>query len=105
MEFDAPALSDDKTVLHLYRIAQESVNNAVRHGKASRISIRIDTSDAVLTMVIQDDGCGMSAGWPDNAGQGTTIMRHRASVLGGSLDFETPGEGGVRVICRTPLRK
>ena len=105
LAFDAPCITDDKTILHLYRIAQESINNAVRHGKAHRISIHVTGSDGALTMAVQSDGRGMPSDWRESAGQGIRIMRHRAGVLGGSLAFESPADGGVRVVCRVPHRQ
>ena len=84
-----------------YRIIQESLTNAARHGRARQCAIWICPDDA-LRLVIEDDGAGL----PNDlqSGVGITSMRERAEELGGTLDVESRVEGGTRVRAVLPLR-
>jgi PAS domain S-box-containing protein len=96
-------LFDHATATHLYRIAQESVTNAVKHGKATRIAIvfEADAGHAVLT--ISDDGVGLAHGSRSAEGMGLRIMPYRAHMIGGHLDIGPGRDGGTRVSCRFPI--
>ena len=91
---------DLPTAMHLYRIAQESISNAVRHGRASRVDLQvtIDQTTRWLTLAIVDNGKGLP---PRNArrpgGQGLRIMTHRARMIGATLEV-APGSGGGTVV-------
>lgn len=88
--------------IHLYRIAQEAVTNAIKHGKASQIIIRLDQEESLLTLSIRDDGIGL----PENArlgqGMGLRIMAYRASMIGASFSIERLPIRGTRVLCTLP---
>ena len=88
---------------HLYRIAQEAVNNAVKHGKPSNVEIALAVEGDTLVLSVTDDGVGIAAGAEPGEGLGTSIMSYRASVLGGALSVEPGPSGGVRVRCAMPL--
>ncbi len=92
--------------LGLYRIAQEAVSNARRHGAASRVRVSLEVQPTVAELTIADDGRGWS-GHPStlgsNRGEGLPGMRERAQMLGGSLRVEAAPEQGVRVIVAAPL--
>ncbi len=82
---------------HLYRIIQESIHNAVRHGKARHIQISLKTLGRNLRLTVRDDGVG----FPDVRGRGLGlhIMNYRAGAIGALLEIRsTPGRG-VTVIC------
>jgi signal transduction histidine kinase len=97
--FEEPVLIQDSAVTtHLYRIAQEAVHNAIRHGKARNIGIRLDKAGSLVTLDICDDGAGLPAGVPPNPGMGLRNMKYRASMIGGSLTLER-GEPGAIVTC------
>jgi PAS domain S-box-containing protein len=91
------------TATHLYRIAQEAVNNAVKHSGAHQVSIRLTGTDSALELQIQDDGRGLPAISHRSEGMGLHIMDYRARSLGGSLDFAS-NEQGTLVTCRAPQR-
>jgi signal transduction histidine kinase len=99
---DDPVLIENRNVAnHLYRIAQEAVHNAVRHGHAKRIVIRLEGSDCGGgSLYVQDDGCGISGNGPGSSGMGLDIMRYRAGMIGGSLEVKRAGERGTTVACR-----
>ena len=90
---------------HLYRIAQEAVSNAIKHGKAHRVSIRLATIGDRLELSIVDDGQGLLELPDRQRGMGLSIMHYRAGMIGGSLTVENvPAPGsGVRVICSAPF--
>jgi signal transduction histidine kinase len=92
---------DEQQTLHLFRIAREAVTNAVRHGHATLVRMRVRAVGGELLFDVTDDGPGL----PDRAtaGRGIAGMRHRAEALRGSIDW-TPGTlGGTKVILRFPL--
>ena len=92
------------TAEHLYLIAQEAVNNAVKHGGGARIVLTLDYDERGGELTIEDNGRGLAAAAkPDReGGNGLRIMRHRAEVFGGELAVGSGPLGGVRVQCRFP---
>lgn len=94
---------EDATVAgHLYRIAQEAVNNALKHGKPRRLGIRLQRrgSDAVLT--VTDDGRGIGPLSPIRQGLGLHIMQYRAGLLRGTVTVQARRGHGTEVICTAP---
>ena len=94
-------LADDAASLHLFRIAQEAVNNAVRHSKAGQIRIELDTIGQTTMLAVHDDGVGMPAAAPRGKGMGISVMQYRARMIGGSLEIRS-SPSGTSVICRCP---
>ena len=88
---------------HLFRIAQEAVRNAVRHGKAKHIDVRLHSRDCRLTLLIQDDGSGLPPIARRGEGLGLRIMAHRAEMIGATFALERPPAGGTLVQCTLPL--
>ena len=103
-ECDEPVLIDDVNVAtHLYHIAQEAVNNAIRHGKSRNIVIGLRSQDDVGVLTIQDDGGGFAKKQASHPGVGLSIMNYRANMVGGSLKV-SPNEGrGITVTCMFPI--
>jgi signal transduction histidine kinase len=99
-EHDAPVLIEDAaTATHLYRIAQEGVSNAIRHGKAKRIVITLSEQKGRVTLTVEDDGVGLPEGWQQGRGLGTRIMAHRAAMIGGDFEIDLNPTGGTFVRC------
>ena len=92
------------TATHLYRIAQEAVSNAIRHGKASRVQIRIVSAGNRLVVSVADNGVGLPKTPPRSSGMGWRIMRYRAGMIGGSLSIEPIEAGGTLVSCSVSLQ-
>src|SRR5262249_8801975 len=88
---------------HLYRIAQEAVRNAVRHGQARSIRLHLSAARAKVKLSITDDGIGMPGDALDAVGMGLKIMCYRARMLGGDVSFEPVEPSGTRVVCECPL--
>lgn len=101
---DSPPLIDDAiTGMHLYRVAQEAVNNAIRHGKPKQIVISLSNQKGRVELTIEDDGSGLAEDWQKNRGMGTRIMAHRAAMTGGTFSIEPNPTGGTFVKCSIPV--
>lgn len=92
-------INDNTTALNLYRITQEAINNAIRHGKAQHLDISLTLDDEMLRLSICDDGIGFS-GTADNdhktsSGMGIKIMQYRAKQLGAKLEILLSNENGT----------
>ena len=95
-------IMNDNVALNLYRITQEAVNNAIRHGGAQQISISLFIEEGKLRLSIADNGCGFSHNSHPikhiiTPGIGIKIMHYRAKQIGASLEFLQRPEGGVEV--------
>jgi signal transduction histidine kinase len=90
--------------LHLYRIAEEAVANAVKHAGAKRITIGLAILEGRPVLEIADDGKGIGRKLK-NEGMGLRNMQYRANVIGGDLKLEQREGGGTCVRCTLPLRK
>jgi len=102
-EYDEPVLiHNEATGNHLYRIAQEAVHNAIKHGHAKNIGIELTgvTGRGILT--IRDDGSGIMDPGGNHVGMGLNIMRYRAGMIGGVLEIVRCGERGTLVTCMFP---
>jgi signal transduction histidine kinase len=100
---DAPLDLDEGAATHLYRIAQEAITNAVKHGSASRIEITCDRIADGLVLTIKDDGSGLAAASTEHRGMGLNIMYYRARSIGGELTITDCPDGGTVVRCTLPL--
>jgi len=99
-ECDLPVLIyDSATAGHLYRIAQEAVGNAIKHGKAKNILIRLDASEDNTVLSVKDDGTGLPDVLPKNRGMGLRIMAHRSAMIGGLFNARRDETGGTLVTC------
>ena len=91
---------DEKVATALYRIAREAARNAVLHGAAQRIVIRLVGSDNALELQVRDDGQGMAEVPSAGPGMGLQIMRHRARLVGGTIEIDSEVGRGTVVRCR-----
>jgi signal transduction histidine kinase len=96
-------ISNREMAIHLYRIAQEATSNAVRHGRASAISIHLAIGGGQVILTIADNGIGIDPAGPQGSGMGLRSMRYRAGVLNGAVEISPVPSGGTRVCCRAPL--
>lgn len=100
---DVVLLFDDATATHLYRIVQESLNNAVKHADASHIdvSLKIERDHGLLEII--DNGIGIPNDFSDSSGLGLNIMKHRCGLFDGEITINPAGQRGTKVCCRFPL--
>jgi PAS domain S-box-containing protein len=97
-----PALIRDNSVAtHLYHITQEAVNNAIKHGRATRITILVSVGSNRVLLAVEDNGSGLPES-PENPGMGLHIMRYRAKMIGGAIEFRRLSGGGTLVHCSFP---
>jgi PAS domain S-box-containing protein len=97
-------IHDNPTATHLYRIAQEAVQNAIRHGKATRVVIVLSTEENAVTLCIKDNGQGFPQSLPKIRGMGLEIMKYRARTIGGQLSHMPNTRGGTVLSCVLPAR-
>jgi len=102
---EPPVLVNDiNLATHLYHIAQEAINNAIRHGKARMICVDLSRVGGQCELSICDDGVGLGD-ITGNSGMGLQIMSYRARMIGGSLEIERATGGGTIVRCAFPVPK
>lgn len=117
-------VSNPHLAVHLYRIAQEALNNAVKHARPRTIVTRLTITagnalraagaaggagrpgqaDRTITVSVEDDGCGFDPQAVKTGGMGLRIMRYRAKMVMGTLDVRSRTGGGTVVTCTCPLR-
>jgi signal transduction histidine kinase len=93
----------DATVgIHVYRVLQEALSNVSRHSGTDRAWVRLRYLPSALELEVEDHGSGVAAR-TGRRGLGLVAMRERAELVGGSIEFSRPDEGGTRVRLRVPL--
>jgi signal transduction histidine kinase len=103
--FDCPApvrVKDAEVAGQLYRIAQEAVNNALKHASPAEIRIGLGSSDGSVVLEVDDDGGGIPAEPTGSKGIGLRVMRYRARTIGARLETGSPPAGGTRISCTIP---
>jgi two-component system, LuxR family, sensor kinase FixL len=104
LECPQPVLLENRTsATHLYRIAQEAIGNAVKHGQAKTIVIILKRVDGELVLSVKDDGVGFSQDGGAIEGMGLRIMEYRADMIGAMLRIDSLKGEGTTVACRLRL--
>ena len=96
-----PCLDPQQRIV-LFRIAQEAVSNALRHGGARKIAVSLKRQRREVRMTVMDDGRGFDVGNAATRGLGLRTMQDRANAIGGAVRV-TSGPGGTRVAVRAPV--
>jgi signal transduction histidine kinase/ActR/RegA family two-component response regulator len=86
--------------IHLYRIAQEAITNAIKHASARHLSVTVDFTKQNKTLTIEDDGCGFEPNLEHGPSSGMSLMPYRAAMIGGTLSVTSQPNAGTRVECR-----
>lgn len=94
------SVCETSVALHLYRIAQEAINNAVKHSGARRITVTLDFSKENKVLRIEDDGCGFDPEVKHGPSSGLQLMPYRAAMIGGTLSVTSQPSAGTKVECR-----
>lgn len=103
-------IPDNTTATHLYRIAQEAINNAIRHGEADQIRVALTTKDQLISLEVSDNGIGFNkkhlASHEEltSKGMGMRTMEYRASLIGGHILTSQSPDGGVTVRCDLSIK-
>ena len=98
------SVSDHAVATHLFRLAQEAVANAIKHGRAKRISIRLTGDRGRVILKVDDNGTGFPVEIFKSKGMGLRIMQSRAGMMDGTLAIEHNPGGCASVICSVPNR-
>lgn len=104
-DFDCSAdlsIQDSMVATNLYRIAQEAVTNALRHGEAKHIRLMLTAQNGDGMLSVTDDGVGVPNDLGDRKGLGLSIMSYRATMIGGALEVHRATSGGTVVRCPFP---
>jgi len=103
-ERPASAIAVDSEVgIQVYRVLQESLSNVARHAGVKQAIVRLDVSNGMLQLEVEDHGAGLGAS-PSRRGLGIIGMRERAALVGGTIEFLRPsGGGGTLVRLRVPM--
>lgn len=97
---EPPVLVEDPSVAtHLYRIGQEAVTNALKHGKAKKIEIRLTEEAGLLKLCVENNGLPLPVKEQGRNGVGLNAMRYRAGLIGGDLSIESGKRRGVIISC------
>jgi signal transduction histidine kinase len=102
-DFDDPVdIGDPSVAAHLYRIAQEAVNNAIRHAHATEIKVRLDEENGKVVLTVSDNGVGFRTERDDTravqlAGAGIRIMAYRASAINYRLEIDAGGRRSTTI--------
>jgi signal transduction histidine kinase len=94
-------IRDNVVATHIFRIVQEAVQNAVRHGKANCITISLCRDEGLVRLGVLDNGIGMQEA-RSSEGMGLRIMGFRAKIIRATLDFGEVEGGGCRVTLTLP---
>jgi PAS domain S-box-containing protein len=101
---ESVVVSDNAFATHLYRIAQEAVSNAVKHAKATKISIQLECAGGFIELRVTDNGVGIPLSITSRTGLGLHTMEYRARTIRGTLNVSPGPSGGTIVSCRVPQR-
>jgi PAS domain S-box-containing protein len=105
-ELPKPVLiTDNAAATHLYRIAQEAVTNALKHGRATRVEIKLSATPEAFILAVSDNGIGFQKNSRRKKGIGLRIMNYRADMLGGALAIHKNSGQGIRVVCTAPKKR
>ena len=102
-DFNCPTpvlVENNETATQLYRIAQEAVANALKHGSPRHVEISLHREDSQLVLSIRDNGKGIASDAWRARGMGLKIMQHRAALIGASLSVVPVKKAGSLVTCR-----
>jgi two-component system CheB/CheR fusion protein len=96
-------IDNNSSAIHLYRIAQEAINNAVKNGNATVIDVKLTSNDDHMTLCIDDNGSGFPEPEERGDGMGVRIMNFRAQMIGGNLEINSEKGKGAEIICQIPI--
>lgn len=101
--FGQPKGLDHSQKIHFYRIAQEGINNALKHAKASVINIQLYEEDDKIRLLIEDDGVGIEFKPSTFMRHGLSNMRERTEIMAGQLTIESDANRGTLIIAEAPI--
>jgi PAS domain S-box-containing protein len=106
--FDCPEpvfIEDNNIATHLFRITQEATLNAVKHGKAGKVIMRLLQQGGRMQLTIEDNGIGLSVDTQSGKGIGMNIMKYRARMIDANLDICNINPNGTKLSCSFSLQR
>jgi signal transduction histidine kinase len=100
---DVPAAIDESIALCVFRVAQEALANAIKHGDAAHVSVDLTGGPSSVALTITDDGKGFNVNDSSNAGLGLISMRERVESVGGMLEIHATAASGTRLTVTVPI--
>jgi PAS domain S-box-containing protein len=94
---------DQQQKINFFRIAQEAINNAIKHARASVINVQLIQEEDATILTVEDDGRGLPMSSEGRVGNGLANMKDRAQIMGGKLTIESDTNRGTLVIVEAPL--
>lgn len=94
-----PPVTDFSVATHLYHIAQEAITNAVKHGGATTVTVKLGRENGKAFLRVEDNGKGIADGYHTGKGLGLRIMKHRAARIDGDLQITPSPSGGTLLTC------
>jgi PAS domain S-box-containing protein len=101
-DFQTPTvvqMFDNAAAVHVYRIAQEAVNNSIKHGHATRIDLSLTSANGQILLAVKDNGVGLPTNGQKPRGMGLRVMNYRAAMIGATVHVENAPGGGTIVRC------
>jgi two-component system sensor histidine kinase DegS len=95
---------DQKRKVNLYRIAQEGITNAIKHARATEISVRLEGKPAAIQLSIRDNGKGINPSLDDRSHNGLINIRERAEILEGKLSIDSNPQKGTLIVIDAPIQ-
>lgn len=110
LTFDTAGLPGDRSVPIEYRrpvflVFKEAVNNAARHSKATRMTVRLAVVDGILLLAVEDNGIGFEQAESSSSGEGLSSIRRRVKNMGGKAEWESAPGRGTKFHVTLPLRR
>jgi PAS domain S-box-containing protein len=93
------AIDHGMAAAHLYRITQEAINNALKHGRPSRLRVSLENHGGRIALIIQDNGAGFAVDQRETQGMGLRTIAYRAGMIGADLEIRSKPGRGTTVIC------
>lgn len=94
---DPVSVTDHSAAIHLYRIAQEALTNALKHARANKVTLRLERRSSGLALIVEDNGVGLPESMPSADGRGLNIMRHRARIIDATFQVRPAPRRGTIV--------
>jgi PAS domain S-box-containing protein len=98
-------LANHATATQLYRIAQEAIGNAIKHGHAKSVTIALNELGGEVTLTISDSGCGFTREMASIDGMGLRIMEYRAELIGAAVEINSKPGVGTTVVCKLNMTR
>ncbi|MGZ8899096.1 MAG: PAS domain-containing sensor histidine kinase [Limisphaerales bacterium] len=95
-------ISDNVAATHLFRIAQEAISNALKHGGARNVQVELEKKAEEISLSVTDDGQGFTTNM-NGSGMGLRIMGYRAGMIGGKVEVHSANGHGTKVVCTAPI--